>query len=99
MFVLLFGFRGVAANGADVKLARLANPGIALSGRQQGDGLGIEACVGLLGFQGSVKVRMAAVFLRSVASARKPGYMVSISYCSPSSAALRFSSVDFTSTG
>ena len=53
--MFLFGLRGVAADGADVEVAGLANPGILLSGNQQGNGLGIEAGVGLLGFQGSME--------------------------------------------
>jgi hypothetical protein len=39
-----------------------------------------------------VKARMTARLLRSAASSRNPGYVVSIAYCSPPSAVFRFSS-------
>src|ERR1035437_5858324 len=51
--VLLFGFRGVAADRADVKLARGSNPRVQLAGLKQSDCFAIEAGVGLLGLKSS----------------------------------------------
>jgi hypothetical protein len=51
--VLLFGLRGVAADRANVEVARRADPGIQLAANQQRNGFAVEAGVGLLGLQGS----------------------------------------------
>src|ERR1035438_472305 len=49
--MFLFGLRGVAADRADVELARLADPGILLSRLEQRNRLAVEPRVGLLRLQ------------------------------------------------